>query len=194
MRSFIQILEEKTKSQKRTGITITMSGPAASGKSTTAKILAERLGLRYMSMGSVFRELAKEEGETLERFLAESTPETHEKADIRQLEHAMRGGVVIEGRLGGWVAGTHANLRFWLTAPRDVRIKRYLGRHKVDEKTARALLTERDGIDITKYKEVYNIDFSDITVYDFVISNEHLNLEETVKVIEQIVRLAIKKI
>jgi cytidylate kinase len=39
-------------------IVITIDGPAASGKSTIAKALAERLGFRYLDTGAMYRALA----------------------------------------------------------------------------------------------------------------------------------------
>ncbi|MCB1161835.1 MAG: (d)CMP kinase [Candidatus Krumholzibacteriia bacterium] len=58
---------------------ITIDGPAASGKSTTARAVAERLGLDYLDTGALYRgvtlaalrkELAAEEGPALSAFLA----------------------------------------------------------------------------------------------------------------------------
>ena len=36
---------------------ITIDGPAGAGKSTVARLLAERLGLRYVDTGAMYREL-----------------------------------------------------------------------------------------------------------------------------------------
>ena len=183
MGSFIPDLEKDSEEVKRRGITITISGPAASGKSTTARMLAKKINLEYVSMGSIFRELADESGLSLEDYLARSTRDTHRKADLRQLFYAKRGGVVIEGRLGGWVAGNHAQFRFWLTAPIAVRAERYSKRHGVDLKTARELVEKRDLIDVNNYRKFYGIDFKRLDIYDFVINNEYFDAEITTDII-----------
>ena len=36
---------------------ITIDGPAGAGKSTVARLVAERLGLRYVDTGAMYREL-----------------------------------------------------------------------------------------------------------------------------------------
>lgn len=193
MKSFLSGLALDRLPPTRVGPTITISGPAASGKSSTAKMVAEKLGLKHISMGMIFREMANEVGLTLEEFLKDSTAKFHNKADKRQLEYAMTGGVLVEGRLGGWVAGTHADIRIWLTAPQQCRINRYAERQKVSLDTATELLVKRDTIDLANYKRIYNIDFSDLYIYDFVISNEYTNLEETVDIICHITNIILNK-
>ena len=49
-------------------LTIAISGPAGSGKTTYAKRLAKELGLRYVSAGRLFRKMAKERDLSLVEF------------------------------------------------------------------------------------------------------------------------------
>ena len=48
------------------GPTITVSGPSCSGKTAVARHLASKLGLKYLSAGEIFREVAKERNIDLE--------------------------------------------------------------------------------------------------------------------------------
>ena len=41
---------------------ITIGGLAGTGTSTTAELLSEKLGIDYISAGSVFRDMAREKG------------------------------------------------------------------------------------------------------------------------------------
>jgi len=84
---------------------ITISGPPGSGKTTVAKILSEKLKIKLISAGSVFRQLAKEKGMSLEDFsrLAEINPEIDILIDKMQREMAEREkNAIIEGRLSAW--------------------------------------------------------------------------------------------
>ncbi|RLG57107.1 MAG: cytidylate kinase, partial [Candidatus Hydrothermarchaeota archaeon] len=49
-------------------LVITISGLIGSGKTTVAKALAEKLMLRHVQAGMVFREMAKERGMSLQEF------------------------------------------------------------------------------------------------------------------------------
>lgn len=56
---------------------IALDGPAASGKSTTARLVAQRLGFRYLDTGAMYRALAlaaQRRGMTDEAFAAELPP------------------------------------------------------------------------------------------------------------------------
>ncbi|RLI08618.1 cytidylate kinase, partial [Candidatus Bathyarchaeota archaeon] len=87
------------------GLVITVSGLHGTGKSTHARRLAEALGLRYVSAGILFRHMAEERGITLEEMsrLAEGDPEIDRLVDERTKEEALRGDVVIDAALSGWM-------------------------------------------------------------------------------------------
>ena len=63
---------------------IAISGLHGTGKSTIAKKIAEKLGIRHYSTGDAFRELAEEMNMTLEEFTAyvEKNPEIDKKLDL----------------------------------------------------------------------------------------------------------------
>ncbi|MDH5201053.1 MAG: AAA family ATPase, partial [Candidatus Bathyarchaeota archaeon] len=67
------------------GLVIAVSGLHGSGRSTHAKRLAEEFGLRYVSSGTIFRQMAEERGLTLEEMsrLTEEDPEFDKLIDER---------------------------------------------------------------------------------------------------------------
>jgi len=152
---------------------LTVSGPAGGGKTTFAEMLADALGFDHVSGGDIFRSLADERGYSLVEFnkLAEEDDQVDRDLDrrIRSIA-AERDDVVLEGRLAGWMAGDHADLRFWLDAPLEVRVARIADREDTSVETARAETTERADSEARRYQEYYGIDIEDRSIYDLVLN------------------------
>lgn len=157
---------------------ITISGPAGSGKSTTAAALAEAIGYEHVSGGDIFRDLADERGltplELNER--AETDDRIDRNLDGRLREVAAgRDDVVLESRLAGWMAGEHADLRMWLDAPFDVRVRRIAEREDKPIEQARRETEERSSSEARRYETYYGIDIDDLTIYDLVLDTARLD-------------------
>ena len=152
---------------------LTVSGPAGGGKTTFAEMLADALDYEHVSGGDIFRSLADERGHSLVEFnkLAEEDDQVDRDLDrrIRSLA-AERDDVVLEGRLAGWMAGEHADLRFWLDAPLDVRAARIADREEKSVETARSETTERADSEARRYEEYYGIDIEDRSIYDLAVN------------------------
>jgi cytidylate kinase len=150
---------------------ITVSGPAGSGKSTLAAGLAERLDYDHVSGGDIFREIAAERDLTpleLNR-LAEDDDAIDRDLDRRLRSTARdRTDLVLESRLAGWMAGEYADLRIWLDAPLDVRAARIADREGKDVDRAREETRRREESEAKRYREYYDIDIEDLSIYDIV--------------------------
>ncbi|WP_418282761.1 (d)CMP kinase [Halorubrum sp. DTA98] len=148
---------------------ITVSGPPGSGKSTNAAGLAEALGLDHVSGGDIFREMAAERDMTPVEFNehAEEDAAIDRDLDRRLYEIATtRDGLVLESRLAGWLAGDHADLRFWFDAPVDVRAERIAEREEKPVGRAREETQRREASEKKRYREYYGIDIDDLSIYD----------------------------
>jgi len=148
---------------------LTVSGPPGSGKSTNAEFLAERFDLEHISGGDIFRELADERGYTPVEFneLAEEEDQIDRDLDRRlRTIAATRDDVLLESRLAGWLAAEHADLRFWLDAPLDVRAARIAEREDKTVEEARAVTERREQSEAKRYRELYDIDISALRIYD----------------------------
>jgi cytidylate kinase len=152
---------------------LTVSGPAGSGKSTTAAGLAEALDLEHVSGGDIFRDLAAERGYSPVEFneLAEEDERIDLDLDRRLYELARdRDGLVLESRLSGWLAGDHADFRLWLDAPVDVRATRIADREEKSIERAREETLRRERSERKRYDDYYGIDIGDLSIYDFVVN------------------------
>jgi CMP/dCMP kinase len=159
---------------------ITVSGLPGSGTTSLSRYLAERHGFSMISAGEVFRQLAKEHRLELAEFgrLAEKDPAYDRMIDARQKEIAAeRDNIIVEGRLSGWMVGD-AELKIWLYAPINCRIKRIVSRDLVpDEKTAELLTLEREHCEAGRYRSYYSIDIGDMSIYHLILNSEHWGVE-----------------
>ncbi|RDI72563.1 (d)CMP kinase [Halopelagius longus] len=164
---------------------LTVSGPAGSGKSTTAAGLAEALDLEHISGGDIFRELAAERGYSAVEFnkLAEEDDQIDRDLDRRLYTIATeRDDVVLESRLAGWLAGEHADLRFWLDAPIAVRAARIADREDKSVELAREETEARERSEALRYEEYYNIPIRDLSIYDMVLNTARWGPDEVLDI------------
>jgi cytidylate kinase len=180
--TFIKELEtyeqELRKKYAKKGITITVSGLAASGKSTGAKALAEAFNLEYVSAGRIMREIAQGRNISLLELSKSASKDLDLEIDRKSLEYALKGNCVIEGRLAGWVAGENADVRIVYITPLEVRIRRMAERENISIELARKEVIERDESDRKRYREYYGIDLDDLSIYQIRIDNSSWSLED----------------
>ncbi|MFC4447701.1 (d)CMP kinase [Halorussus aquaticus] len=165
---------------------ITVSGPPGSGKSTTASKLADALDLDHVSGGDIFRELADERGYTTLEFnkLAEEDDQIDRDLDRRLRSIAAeREDVVLESRLAGWLAGEHADFRIWLDAPLDVRAERIAEREDKSVAETREETAARQGSEADRYREYYDIDITDLTIYDLSVNTARWNADSVLEML-----------
>jgi len=175
LKPYEEILKKKI---KKKGLTIAVSGSAGSGKSTGAKIFAKVFGLKYVSGGKIIRKLAEERGMPLQEFVATREKEIDHEIDRKNLELAMRGGCVIDGRLSGFAAGDWADVRVFYDCPLQTRASRLIRRDNLTIDEAKKVVAQRDEEDNKKYMQLYGVDMFDKSIYHLIIDNQKLSLEE----------------
>ena len=164
---------------------ITIGGLAGTGTSTLAEVLSEKLDIPYISAGFIFREMAAEKGMSVLEFseFAEGNDEIDKEIDRRQAEKAKSAdNLIIEGRLSAFFVD-NADLKLWLITPFDVRSKRISDREEKPVDVAKNEIITREKSEALRYKEIHNIDISNMDIYDLIINTDSFNPESISEII-----------
>jgi len=175
--------------ERKTGPTIAVSGPPGSGKTTYARRLARDLGLEYYSAGMIFRELAREKGISLEELnrIAAEDPSIDMEIDARTLKIGCKGSVVVEGHLVAWVLGSVADVRIYVTAPLEVRVRRIASREKRSLEEVYRETVFREYLQWRRFLDYYGIDANSLHIFNLVIDTGYLGIEDAYSIIRSYV-------
>ncbi len=153
---------------------IAISGKSGCGNTTVSRLVAEKLGLRFINF--TFRTLAAEKGIPLEEVLARAAEDDwwDREVDTRQTALAREnGGCVLGSRLAVWML-PEADLKVYLTASEETRAGRIVKREGGDPAAVAAFTAERDRQDRERYLRLYGIDNHDYGVADLVIDTDSI--------------------
>jgi len=157
----------------------------ASGSTTLAKLLAEKLGWRFSSVGDLMRQHCKEIGWPIERY-HEIPDEMDRRIDgkaremLEKEEH-----LVHEGWLAGWLAKDLPHVfRVLCVAPLSVRIKRFAQREGESLAKARKKVLFRDKTTVEKHQRLYQLKNQfDPSYFDLIIKTDQMTPEEEVELV-----------
>ena len=104
---------------------------------------------------------------------AAAHPEVDVELDTRMAARGRQGGVVLEGRLAGWVATREgiSALTVWVTCDDAVRAARVASREGTDPAAAQAANAVREASERDRYRSTYGIDLADTSIYDLVLDS-----------------------
>jgi predicted cytidylate kinase len=167
---------------------ITISGPPGSGKTTACSMLSERLGLKSVVFGKIFRELAAEKNLSLAELgaIAEKDPAIDKMIDSRILDIARANpNIILESRLSAYMCARHGieAFKICLDASPEVRMARIGVREGESVAEACAKTIDRQRSEAKRYLQYYGIDIEDKSVYDLVINTDDLTPEQVVETI-----------
>ncbi len=167
---------------------ITISGTPGSGKSTVAKKLAEKLGLRHFSAGDFQRDLAKEKGVTpLELAkMAEADPEIDKKTDSwAEAVGEADDNFVMDSRLAfNFIPDS---VKIFLDVSEDDAARRIYHDMRPEEKenttqgATYESIKKREESEKKRYQQYYGIDYTNPDNYDLVIDTTEVPVAEVVK-------------
>ena len=175
-------------------VVIAISGLHGAGKTTVAKYLAKKFGLRYVCAGDVFRKMAAERGMSLEEFskYAERHPEIDLMIDKRTVREAKGDNVLIDAKLAGWMA-KNADLKILLTAPLRVRVQLIARREGRSYREVMRETRYREKSEAKRFKRFYRIDTNDYSPFDIVLNTEKFSIKEMKKILETVVSTKVKR-
>jgi cytidylate kinase len=181
---------EKTESASKKKIVVCISGMAGTGKSTLAKKLAEKYGLRYYSGGDALKALAAAEGHDSSSrgwwespeglgFLAkrEENLEFDKAVDDKLLEYAQQGCVLLDSWTMPWLLKT--GFKIWLLASVEKRAERIAERDNLSVEEALQVLKEKEARTKSIYKKLYGFTLGeDLEPFNLVLDTDNLNAGE----------------
>jgi cytidylate kinase len=174
----------------REPVIICICGMAGSGKSTVAKKLAEKYGLKYYSGGDALKALAIEKGyKTVEKGWWESPEglsflENREKdleldraVDQKLLAVAEQGNVILDSWTMPWLL--KRGFKIWLEASPRKRAERVAKRDGISIEKALEALREKESKTKAIYKKLYGFSLGeDFTPFHLILDTDNLEAEE----------------
>lgn len=170
---------------------ISICGTPGSGKSTVARIIAEKLHYRYYSVGALRRQMAEKRGLTIFEFNQLKEDTDTEFDNIQKKMGETEDNFVIEGRLSFHFVPK--SLKFFFKTDMGKAAERVFKDQRSSEKKynsmeeARNEMQERMDNDKRRYKMHYNLDPYAEKQFDYVIDTTGISIEEVAdKVMEAI--------
>lgn len=179
---------------------VAVSGTPASGKSSIAKVLAERLGYRHFSVGDLQREIAREKGISILELgeLEAKDPEIDNLMDDKQKKLGQTGDNFV---IDSWLAARFIPDAFkvFVDADISVRARRRLSHRRSEENyadidTVKREITERERQNTARWMRYYGFDYRKAGNYDMVLDSSNLTVGECVdRILERIKTIDLNK-
>lgn len=169
---------------------IAISGFPGSGKTSVGKILAEKLGYAFYSMGDLRGKMAVEKGLTINELNALGEEEAFTDTSVDEYQKKLgetEDRFIVDGRLS-WFFIPHA-YKILLTCEQNEAARRILhamGRDDEPEYSGLAetkkIIAERVASDVRRYQKYYRVDYRDPSHYDLVLdTTKNAGPEQTVE-------------
>jgi cytidylate kinase len=173
---------------------ITICGGLGSGKSSTAKKVAEILGFQHFSSGDFFRQAGLELGLSINEInkRAETDPKIDEITDQKLRDMRDREKIVIDSRTAyHWIP---ESFKVYLDLPQEIAKVRILNSIKEDALRKQSeqvssleevyeKMKERFESEQKRYWSLYKINNADKSNFDLIIDTNKNNLEQVVDII-----------
>lgn len=165
---------------------IAISGPVASGTTTAAKNLAQKLNLEYHSAGDFFRKYMLDHNIPL--YAKEKIPDELDRKIDKELTDlaASAKGVVIDAHYAGYFnRDDPAVLKVLLTCDQKERYLRATTRTHTHTETAEDVKKREEGLD-KKFRKLYaDEDYLNPQWFDLIIDTTHTKPEDVVEQISK---------
>lgn len=172
---------------------LTITGDLGSGKSTVAKLVADKLKLKYYSTGLIFRKVASDMQVSLKELgeLAKKDKRIDKRIDDYQKKLGEKEeDFILEGRLGFYFVPK--SIKICLKVDLEESARRIISDNRSDEhfenidEAINAIKVRRSS-EKERYKELYNVDIDNLKNYDLVIDTTTIPASEVAKKIIEFV-------
>jgi len=175
---------------------ITISGIPGSGKTTVGRMLAERLGYRFYSMGDLRGKMAMERGMTIDQLNELGRKEAWTDRDVDEYQQGLgrkEDNFIVDGWMS-WHFIPHS-FKVLLTVDTGQAAERVFRHQRPDEEkkatvpALKGMLDRRVEQSSARYKKYYGIeDFLDSRHYDLVLDTNTITAEQVAARILEAVR------
>lgn len=171
---------------------ITISGFPGSGKSTVGKIIAEKLGYRYFSMGDLRGEIARRHNLTIDELnkIGETEDWTDKEIDFYQKSLGeTEDNLVVEGRLSFYFIPQSFKIFLNVEIKESARRALENRQERTDEKLPDSIektaeqLSQRLESDKKRYQKYYQVDYDVPHNFDLFLDTTHLPISQVVDII-----------
>ena len=162
---------------------IVVSGEIGSGTTTLAQRLARKLGWKFLSVGSLFRQYHLDQGIPLWNKLAVPL-EFERKTDKTILEKLKKEkNLVVEGHYQGYLARDLVNVyKILLICDQKISLQRVLKRDHTHKETENEVQERSIQIEL-QFKKLYGGgDFRNKKLFNLIINTSEKNVQETVEI------------
>jgi cytidylate kinase len=166
---------------------ITITGGLYSGKSTVAKAISEALDYTYFSVGDLQRKLAVEKGMSIteyNKYMLQNKLD-HE-VDNRTAEIGKeKDNFIFDARLAWHFIPD--SFKIYLKVDLDVAVERSMKDERgksekyASKEEAQKNIIERRRLEVSRFKDIYNIDINQESNYDLVIDTSNISMEGVIK-------------
>ncbi len=190
---------DQKSSDNRTPVVLCICGMAGTGKSTLAKRIAQKYGLRYFSGGDALRELAAEKGynshsngwwespEGLSFLEQRKANSDYDKlADRKLLQYAEEGNVLLDSWTMPWLV--KGGFKIWLAASVEKQAERIAKRDKMNVKDALEALKAKEARTKAIYKQLYGFALGeDFSPFNLILDTDNLDAEAVFEVLSMVI-------
>jgi len=158
---------------------ITITGTPGAGKTSVAKVLAKRLGIKFYSAGDILEKMAAEKGVTIDELISESDDADHEIDGFQKKLGKTEDNIIVEGKIAWRMIPQSFKILVTVReheGARRIYDDKKTGEHRTDEPDyssideAEKIMKLRVERYVTKFKRLYGIDnYFDPAHYDFVL-------------------------
>ncbi|MBK5239592.1 (d)CMP kinase [Clostridium sp.] len=166
---------------------ITITGDLYSGKSTVAKAISETLKYTYFSVGDLQRKLAIENGMSIteyNKYMRDNNLD-HE-VDNKTMEIGRdKDNFIFDARLA-WNF-IPDSFKIYLKVDVDVSVQRAMkddrgnSERYAQVQDAKDNIIERRRLEVSRFKDIYDVDIGDESNYDLVIDTSHVSTEAVIR-------------